>query len=542
MREARALAAVDHPGVVRVRGTGEHEDMPWIAMDYVNGIDLKRVIAERGPMRAGGGPRYAIQAAEALVAAHRAGVIHRDLKPSNLAPDGRRADRPRRLRHRQAPRRRARRRRAHQRPRGDRDSRLSRRRSRSSTAWPTSGATSGPWAASSTRWSSGPRRSVGADRPRPRRSCATSPTFPPCVPNVVGDIVSALSAQELFRSRRHPRAISCPSCATPSSTRAVRPPTRPSAARRRRCARRPAPRLARIFPPAPRRPRRAIRRSLPLGRSRARPFARSRSRRRAIRRSLPLDLRRSLPPRPPSIPPSIPSVASIHGPAPVRGVVPAPGPLHRTSEPHVAAALVGSIRVAPARGRIKGTAVRAGLLWFAEAYGEILLGRVYDQASPELRALLRQGDPAFGIMASGWYETPQMGELLDLLERVAAPDDSREFATRAGRGRRARQRQRRLSRALPPHRVAAAARGQRPARLGHVRRRGDADRSRRWLPARSRRRVRGWSHHHPTVCLLLRPFVEQLLRSIGYSACVVERAQCVDHGDGQCLFTGNWLP
>src|ERR1700683_4652915 len=51
MREARALAVVDHPGVVRVRETGEHEDMPWIAMDYVNGVDLKRVIAERGPLR-----------------------------------------------------------------------------------------------------------------------------------------------------------------------------------------------------------------------------------------------------------------------------------------------------------------------------------------------------------------------------------------------------------------------------------------------------------------------------------------------------------
>ena len=91
MREARALAVVDHPGVVRVRGTGEHEDMPWIAMDYVNGVDLKRVIAERGPLRSDVAVRYAIQTAEALVAAHRAGVVHRDLKPSNLllTTDGR---------------------------------------------------------------------------------------------------------------------------------------------------------------------------------------------------------------------------------------------------------------------------------------------------------------------------------------------------------------------------------------------------------------------------------------------------------------------
>ncbi|HEX3343427.1 MAG TPA: serine/threonine-protein kinase, partial [Polyangiaceae bacterium] len=90
-REARALAAVDHPGIVRVLGTGEHEGVPFIAMDYVRGTDLKRVLAERGAMPVEVALRYAIQAAEALVAAHDAGVIHRDLKPSNLllTPEGR---------------------------------------------------------------------------------------------------------------------------------------------------------------------------------------------------------------------------------------------------------------------------------------------------------------------------------------------------------------------------------------------------------------------------------------------------------------------
>jgi serine/threonine-protein kinase len=90
-REARALAAVDHPGVVHVHGTGEHEGMPWIVMDYVHGVDLKRVLADRGPLAVEVALRYAIQAAEALVAAHDAGVIHRDLKPSNLllTPEGR---------------------------------------------------------------------------------------------------------------------------------------------------------------------------------------------------------------------------------------------------------------------------------------------------------------------------------------------------------------------------------------------------------------------------------------------------------------------
>ncbi|HLK36598.1 MAG TPA: serine/threonine-protein kinase, partial [Polyangiaceae bacterium] len=84
MREARALAMVDHPGVVRVHSTGEHDGVPWIAMDYVHGVDLKRVIVERGPLPPEIALRYSIQAAEALVAAHDAGVVHRDLKPSNL--------------------------------------------------------------------------------------------------------------------------------------------------------------------------------------------------------------------------------------------------------------------------------------------------------------------------------------------------------------------------------------------------------------------------------------------------------------------------
>src|ERR1700722_5097392 len=90
-REARALQAVDHPGVVRVHATGEHEGTPWIAMDYVRGTDLKRLLADRGALSPETAVQYAIEATEALAAAPAAGVIHRDLKPSNLiiTPEGR---------------------------------------------------------------------------------------------------------------------------------------------------------------------------------------------------------------------------------------------------------------------------------------------------------------------------------------------------------------------------------------------------------------------------------------------------------------------
>ena len=185
--------------------------------------------------------------------------------------------------------------------------------------------------------------------------------------------------------------------------------------------------------------------------------------------------------------------------------------------------------------------MRAGLLWYAESYGEPLLAKVFDQASPELRSVLREGDPAFGIMASAWYETALMGELLDLLDRVAAPEDSAEFSSRLAAAV-ARDNVNGVYRAL--FRLIAS-----PPLL-------EANAQRVWgtyidegtltvrvlAPGSFEGRVRGWSHHHATVCEMLRPFVEHLLRSIGYSALVVERTQCVDNGDGQCLFFGTWLP
>jgi serine/threonine protein kinase len=84
LREARALASLDHPGIVRVFATGEHEGTPWIAMEYVRGTDLKKILAERGPVAQERALRWVAQATEALGFAHDAGVIHRDLKPSNL--------------------------------------------------------------------------------------------------------------------------------------------------------------------------------------------------------------------------------------------------------------------------------------------------------------------------------------------------------------------------------------------------------------------------------------------------------------------------
>ncbi len=86
-REARALAALDHPGCVRVLDYRAGEDsVPYLVMELVEGFELTALIQP-----AGTAPRHAVliaaQIAEAVDAAHRAGMVHRDLKPENVILD-----------------------------------------------------------------------------------------------------------------------------------------------------------------------------------------------------------------------------------------------------------------------------------------------------------------------------------------------------------------------------------------------------------------------------------------------------------------------
>jgi len=84
-REARALADVQHPGIVSVydigtTATGE----PYIVMEYVEGSSLAATIKERGRLPVAEAARIMLQVADALAVVHSVGVIHRDLKPSNM--------------------------------------------------------------------------------------------------------------------------------------------------------------------------------------------------------------------------------------------------------------------------------------------------------------------------------------------------------------------------------------------------------------------------------------------------------------------------
>ena len=82
-REARAAAALNHPNIVTVYDSGVEAEAPWIAMEYVEGRTLRRLLQD-GPLGTDQILGIAIPVADALAKAHESGVIHRDLKPENI--------------------------------------------------------------------------------------------------------------------------------------------------------------------------------------------------------------------------------------------------------------------------------------------------------------------------------------------------------------------------------------------------------------------------------------------------------------------------
>jgi serine/threonine protein kinase len=467
-REARALSGIDHPGIARVHGTGEHEGMPWVAIGYVRGTDLERILVERGPLPVELALRYTMQAAEALSAAHEAGVIHRDLKPANLVltPEGRIVLVDFGIA-----------------PRGEDP----REEAMTGVHEPFAGISAyaapeqiehGLADERSDMWALGCvlyKMVVGAP-PFGEGGSATAaailrdePEFASEVPPMIVHIANACMRKNSFAriaTSRELLVLLRDALDDPRSERPERGSPRPSM--------RPALPVSGIIPPPPRLP--SV--SLPSSSSRSSPMAT---------------------PRPPS----------------------------------------SSTRVATARGRIKGTAIRAAIAKFAQVYGAPALARVVDLASPELRAILRPNDSVFGLIASGWYETQLVGELVELIERVASPIDPIAFGTSLGDAV-ALDNVGGVHRAL--FRLVAS-----PALL-------EANAQRVWrtyvdegtLAIRPHglgsfdAHVRGWTRHHPTVCRTLRAMLESSLRAVGYTGLVLARTQCVALGDPLCIFSGTW--
>jgi eukaryotic-like serine/threonine-protein kinase len=89
-REARLAARLNHPHVVAVYDLVVEGEEQWLVMEYVEGTTLAALVQRDGPLSADAAAPIMRQAADALAAAHAAGIVHRDVKPSNIlvAPDG----------------------------------------------------------------------------------------------------------------------------------------------------------------------------------------------------------------------------------------------------------------------------------------------------------------------------------------------------------------------------------------------------------------------------------------------------------------------
>jgi len=83
-REARTVAALDHPNVVPLYEAGEDNGTVFIATRWVDGTELGTLISGEGPLEPHRAARVAAQIASALEVAHEKGLVHRDIKPSNI--------------------------------------------------------------------------------------------------------------------------------------------------------------------------------------------------------------------------------------------------------------------------------------------------------------------------------------------------------------------------------------------------------------------------------------------------------------------------
>jgi serine/threonine protein kinase len=86
-REARILATLDHPNIVRAFDNGQHGKTHYIVMEYVYGTTLQNIISNNGKMGPDHAVHYIHQAALGLQHLHEAVLVHRDIKPSNLILD-----------------------------------------------------------------------------------------------------------------------------------------------------------------------------------------------------------------------------------------------------------------------------------------------------------------------------------------------------------------------------------------------------------------------------------------------------------------------
>jgi len=83
-REARAVASLDHPNIVRAYDVDRNDKVHFLVMEYVEGISLHQLVKKHGPLDIRRAAHYIAQTAAGLEHAHQCGWVHRDIKPGNL--------------------------------------------------------------------------------------------------------------------------------------------------------------------------------------------------------------------------------------------------------------------------------------------------------------------------------------------------------------------------------------------------------------------------------------------------------------------------
>ncbi|HEX6961240.1 MAG TPA: serine/threonine-protein kinase, partial [Lacipirellula sp.] len=88
--EAQSTARLDHPNIARVHYIGRDRGLPYIVFEFIDGINLRDMVNQRGPLPVTDAIGYVYQIAHALAHAWQREVVHRDIKPSNIlvTPDG----------------------------------------------------------------------------------------------------------------------------------------------------------------------------------------------------------------------------------------------------------------------------------------------------------------------------------------------------------------------------------------------------------------------------------------------------------------------
>jgi serine/threonine-protein kinase len=86
LAEARAVAHLQHPGIVQIFDMGQHDGLPWFSLEFVDGPDLQKSLNSK-PLDARSAATLVETICRTMQYAHSHGILHRDLKPANILLD-----------------------------------------------------------------------------------------------------------------------------------------------------------------------------------------------------------------------------------------------------------------------------------------------------------------------------------------------------------------------------------------------------------------------------------------------------------------------